>query len=167
VFDGVPADQAGMKSGDVVTVVNGKPIKNSHELLLRVAEFRVGETVTIKALRDSQEKTFQVKIAERKEKAEFAAGGNYFGMDVQEITPEIAKHLGVAQKSGVIVVGVKEGSPAEEAGILPQDIILQINKVKISSLKDYQREIGKAGNREGALLLIKRGKVSTFVPIRP
>lgn len=167
VFEDDPADKAGMKAGDVVTSVNGKPIKNSHELLMIVADFRVGDMVTIKAIRDTQEKTFQVKIAERKDKAEVSSNGEYFGMAVQEITPEIAKHLGVPQKTGVIVVGVKDGSPAEEAGIQAQDIILQINKAKVSSLKDYQREMSKAGSREGVLLLIRRGKVSTFVPIRP
>ena len=134
-----------------------------------VADFHVGETVEIKALHDGQEKTFQVTIAERKEKAELAAGGvDNFGMTVQEINPEIAKHLGIARKNGVIVVDVKEGSPADDAGIRPQDLILQVNLIKINSLKDYQRAIGKAGNKEGVALLIKRGKASPmFVPIRP
>jgi len=57
----------------------------------------------------------------------------------------------------VIVVDVQEGSTADEVGIQPQDIILQVNKVKISSMKDYVTEIGKAGDK-GILLLIKRGK---------
>ena len=123
---------------------NGKRIKDSHELLMIVADFHVGETVEIKALHDGQEKTFQVTIAERKEKAELAAGGaDNFGMTVQEINPEIAKHLGIARKTGVIVVDVKEGSPADDAGIRPQDLILQVNLVKINSLKDYQRATSK------------------------
>jgi serine protease Do len=168
VFEGDPADKAGLKAGDIITEVNGKKIKTSHELLMIVADFHVGETVEIKVLHEGQEKTFHVTIAERKEKAELAAGGaDNFGMTVQEITPEIAKHLGISRKTGVIVVDVKEGSAAEDAGIRPQDIILQVNEVKINSLKDFQRAVLKAGIKEGVLLLIKRGKASMFVPIRP
>jgi serine protease Do len=168
VFEGDPADKAGLKAGDIIIEVNGKRIKDSHELLMIVAEMRVGEKVEIKALHEGQEKVFQVVIAVRKEREVAAAGaaGN-FGMTVQEITPEIAKYLGIARKAGVIVVDVKEGSPADEAGIRPQDVILQVNKAKITSLKDYEREIAKISSKEGILLLIKRGKVSTFVPIRP
>ena len=86
-------------------------------------------------------------------------------MIVQEITPEIAKHLGLPIKKGVIVVDVQEGSTAEEVGIQPQDIILQVNKAKIESMKDYLREIGKAGEKDGILLLIKRGRSTFFVPL--
>jgi serine protease Do len=127
----------------------------------------VGEQVEIKAFHDGQERIFQVLIAARTEKAELAAGNAAFGMEVQEITADIASRLGISQKAGVIVAGVTDGSPADEAGIRPQDLILQVNKIKINSLKDYQREIGKAGSKEGVLLLIKRGTVSTFVSIRP
>jgi serine protease Do len=168
VLEGDPADKAGLKSGDIIIEVNGKKIKDSHQLLMIVAEFRVGDKVEIKALHDGQEKVFQVIIAERKEKADIIAGSGYFGMTVQEITPEIAKHLGIVKKVGIIVVDVKEGSPADEAGIRPEDVILRVNKVNVNSLKDYEREMAKAGSKEGVLLLIKRGKGSpTYVPIRP
>ena len=87
-------------------------------------------------------------------------------MTVQEITPEIAKHLRLAIKKGVIVVDVQEGSVADEVGIQPQDIILQVNKMKIETMKDYTREIGKAAaGKNGILLLIKRGKSTFFVPL--
>ena len=169
VFEGDPADKAGLKAGDIIVEANGKEVKDSHELLVLVADFHVGEKVEIKALQDGKEKTFQVIVAERTEKAEMAAAGtaDNFGMTVQEITPEIAKYLGMSKKTGVIVVDVKEGSPADEAGIRPQDVILQVNKIKVSSLKDFEREIAKANNKDGFLLLIKRGRFSTFVPIRP
>ena len=167
VFKGDPADKAGLKSGDIITEINGKKVKDTHELLMMIAAFRVGETVKIKILRDGQEKEVSLAVAERKEQAEVAAAGETgqaFGMVVQEITPEIAKHLGLSTKKGVIVVDVQEGSTADEVGIQPQDIILQVNKVKINGLKDYVAEIGKAGDK-GILLLIKRGKATFFVPL--
>ncbi len=166
VFKGDPADKAGLKSGDIITEINGKKIKDTHELLMMIAAFRVGETVKIKIIRDGQEKEVTLAVAERKEQAEVAAAGETgqaFGMVVQEITPEIAKHLGLSTK-GVIVVDVQEGSTADEVGIQPQDIILQVNKVKINTMKDYVAEIRKAGDK-GILLLIKRGKSTFFVPL--
>jgi serine protease Do len=168
VFKGDPADKAGLKSGDIITEINGKAIKDTHELLMMIAGFRVGDTVKVKILRDGQEKALSINVAERKDQAEIAAareGGEAFGMAVQEITPEIAQHLGLSIKKGVIVVDVQEGSVADEVGIQPQDIILQVNKVKINSLKDYAREIRKAGEKGGILLLIKRGKSNFFVPL--
>lgn len=169
VFEGDPADKAGLKAGDIIIEVNGKKVKDSHELLVLVADLRVGEQVEIKALRDGQEKSFHVAVAERTEKAEVAAVGkaDNFGMIVQEITPEISKYLGMSRKAGVIVVDVREESPADEAGIRPQDVILQIDKVKINSVKDFEREIAKVNKKDGFLLLIKRGNISTFVPVRP
>lgn len=167
VFEGDPADKAGLKAGDVIIELNGKQIKNSHELLMIVAALRVGERVSIKTIREGQERDYSVVIAERQEKAELGTGNDKYGMTVQPITPEIAKNLGIAEGVGVIVVSVQEGSPADEAGIRSRDIILQINRVKINSIKDYERELKKPAANEGILLLIKRGRVSTFVPLRP
>ena len=168
VFKGDPADKAGLKSGDIVTEINGKPVKDTHELLLLIAGFRIGETIKIKIVRDGQEKVLPITIAERTEKSEMASAqqsGEAFGMTVQEITPEIAQHLGLTIKKGLIVIDVQEGTLAEEVGIQPQDIILQVNKVKVTTMKEYQKEIVKAGEKGSILLLIKRGKATFFVPL--
>jgi serine protease Do len=168
VFKGDPADKAGLKTGDVVVEISGKKIKDAHELLMQIAGFRVGEAVRVKILREGQEKEITITIAERKEQSEIAGAvenGEAFGMIVQEITPEIAKHLGLSQKQGIIVVEVQDGSVADEIGIQPQDLILQVNKTKVANLKDYVREIRKAADKGGILLLIKRGKSTFFVPL--
>jgi serine protease Do len=121
-------------------------------------------------LRDGVAKDFQVTVAEREEGKELASTRRdtreNYGMTVQEVTPEIARRLGMARAEGVIVTQVKEGSAAEDAQIQPQDVILQINKVKIHNLKDYQREIAKKTAEDRILLLIKRGKGTYYVAIR-
>jgi serine protease Do len=169
VFKGDPADKGGMRAGDLITEVNGKKIKDTHELLLTIASFPVGEKIEVKALRDGEEKTFHVVVTERKDQPEVASAREAkenFGMTVQEITPEIAQYLGIAGTGGVVVVDVKEGSPADEKGIQPQDIILEVNKVKISSMKDYVREISKKSAKKSILLLIRRGNSTFFVSLR-
>jgi serine protease Do len=169
VFKGDPADRAGLKTGDIIIDVNGKKIKDSHELLITIATFHVGDKIEVKAVRDGQEKIFYVIVAERKGQPEVASTKETlenFGMTVQDITPEIAQYLGIASKNGVIVIDVKDGSPADEKGIQPQDIILQVNKVKISSVKDYMKEISKKSAKNSILFLIKRGKATFFVSLR-
>jgi len=89
-----------------------------------------------------------------------------YGMMVQEVTPEIARRLGMSTPAGVIVTQVREGSSAEDAGIQPQDVILQINKVKINNLKDYQREIAKKTAEDRLLFLIKRGRGTYYVALK-
>jgi serine protease Do len=170
VFKGDPADKAGLQPGDVVIEVNGTKIKDSHQLLIVIASFHVGEKVNIKILRDSQEKTFQVTVAERKDKPEVAVEKDAWkegsGMTVQDITPQIARQMDIPKTKGVIVTDVEEGSPADEVGIQPRDIILQINKVTINSMKDYQREMSKKSAKNSIMFLIKRGKSTFYVALR-
>ena len=168
VVEGDPAEKAGLRAGDVITEINGKPVNNSHDLLLMIAALRVGENVKVRVIRDGQEKTFQISIAERTEKTEMASAkisGEAFGMTVQEITPEIAGQLGLPVKKGLIVVDVQQGSLADEVGIQPQDIILQVNRKKVATMKEYKQEIAKAGAKGSVLLLIKRGRATFFVPL--
>jgi serine protease Do len=170
VFKGDPAERAGIRAGDIVTEINGRKIKDTHDLLLSIASFHVGDKVSIKVVRDNREMTFQVTVSERKDQPEMAAakGGAYeqFGLTVEDITQEIARYLGIPKNTGIIVVRVQNGSPADEVGIQPQDIILQVNKVKIASVKEFVREVSKKANKGSIMLLIKRGQATFFVALR-
>ncbi|OGP67958.1 MAG: peptidase [Deltaproteobacteria bacterium RBG_16_44_11] len=169
VFKGDPADKAGIKVGDIVIEINHKPIKDTHELLLTIATMQVGERVSIKAIRDGKEIAFQVVVAERKDKVDMVStkgSTGHFGIAAQDITPEMAKQLGIPREGGVIVTEVLNGSPADDVGIQPQDIIVQVNRVKINSMKDYTREISKAIEKKSVTLLIKRGNSSFFVALQ-
>lgn len=114
---------------------------------------KVPLNTTIKAKRTIQNSTPQI------------IAYNY-GMTVQELTQEVATRFGISSIRGAIVMDVKNGSAAAEVGIHPQDIIMQVNRVKITSVKDYEREIAKGSSDKGILLLIKRGKSAFFVPLR-
>jgi len=169
VFKGDPADKAGIQTGDVIIAVNGKKVKDTHELLIIVAGIKVGGTVKVNIVRDGTEKVFTVRIAERPERERLAKrerSGEFFGMAVQEITPEIADHLGLTDTKGIIVSDVKQGGPAEQAGIQPGDIILQVNRAKTSSLKEYKIEMSKPDAEKSVLLYIKRNESKFFVIIR-
>jgi serine protease Do len=169
VFYGDPADKAGIKTGDIIIEIGGKEIRDSHELLQKVAVLIVGEKVKVKIRRDGGEKIFEITVGERKDErtlAEKGKSGEYYGMTVQEMTPEMATHFGLPEKTGVIITQVREGSPADDAGLKEQDIILQLNRVKISSMKEFLKEISGDRRKETVLLLIKRGETTFFATLR-
>jgi serine protease Do len=169
VFKGDPADRAGIEPKDVIIAVDGKPVKDTHDLLRLIAEKNVGHSVKVTIVRNGDQKVYTVKIAERPEQETLAqreTTGEFFGISVQEITPEIAQHLGLSSTDGVIVRDVQDGSPADEAGIMVQDVILEVNKVKIVSISDYEREMKKAYAKGSALLWIERNGEKTFIPVQ-
>jgi len=169
VFEGDPADKAGVKTGDVILEINGKAVQNSHELLLVVAVLKVGEKVKVKIWRDGKEKIYEIIVGERKDEKILAGkekSSEYLGMTVQEITPDMAKHFGHTDKVGVIITQIREGSPADDAGLVAQDIILQINRVDIFSMKEFIKEMTSIRREGTILLLIKRGETKFFTTLR-
>lgn len=140
-------------------------------MLRLVAAIHIGKKVDVKIIRGGRVNIFPVVVTERKESKELAAGkgvvpGGYFGMTVQNITPQLAERMRLAEKTGVVVTGVREGSPAQEAGVKARDIILQVNKAKIASLKDFKREMSKKEAKRAVLLLVKRGKSAKYIAIQ-
>ncbi|MFO7568215.1 MAG: DegQ family serine endoprotease [Smithellaceae bacterium] len=169
VFKGDPADQAGIKVGDIIIEINGTPIKDTQGLLLTIASFPVNEKISVRVIRNGKELTLPVVIAERKDGQEGSTPegtGGHFGIAAQDITEQIARQLGIPKGSGVIVTDVATDSPAEDARIQPGDIIAQVNRAAIRSMADYTREISKAAERKSVTLLIKRDRSSFFVPLR-
>jgi len=171
VFKGDPAEKAGIKTGDVIIEIDGKDVRDTHELIKIVAGVTVGDKVEIKVLRDGRQKAFTVKVTERPEtkdltEVEPEESGKHFGMTVQEITPEIAEHLGLPNAEGVIIAQVESGSPADEAGIQAGDIIRQVNRSKVSSLKEYRSVMPRAVSGDSVLVLIQRGESKFFAVIR-
>jgi len=168
VFEGEPAEKGGIKAGDVIMNIDAKPINDTRDLLMTVAGLPVGKKANIKVRRDGKEITLPVVIAERKDGRSMGAGDRLsetFGMTVQEVTPEMMKHFKLPAKTGVIITEVFNGGPADDAGLQPQDIILEVNRQKINSLEDYI-EIMSRKSEEGAYLFrIKRNDAFFFVPL--
>ena len=169
VFPGDVADKAGIKPGDVIVGIDGKPAKDRREVIRMIAALRVGSKVGIQIFRDGKEMTLPIVVAERKEgqeQAQASAVKEQLDMTVQEVTPEIARFVGLPEKTGVIVTNVKVGGPAEEAGLQPRDIILKINNNAITGLKDYQSALNAVEKENSMLMLVRRGKANFFVTLK-
>jgi serine protease Do len=168
VAEGGPAERAGIKTGDVITEFNGKPIKDSSELPLEVARVAPGQTVQVKILRDGKPSTVSVSIAEMKDsEAVAAASQGDFGMTIQPLTPELAQSLGLEGTEGLVVSAVNPGSAADEAGIMRGDVITEVNRRPVRTIEDYKREIERTEGGKSILLLVKRNQGSLFLALKP
>lgn len=159
-----PASKAGLKAGDIVKTFDGQAIHHSRELVDRVGVAKVGVKAPLEVLRDGKRLTLQVEIAARKneeeaaESADSAAAEFWRGLKVKNISPDASEQLNLPPDvTGVVVVEVKDGSPAEQAGLRSGDIINEINRVRIESVADYRKITASAKGK--VLIRTNRGYV--------
>jgi serine protease Do len=160
VLENGPAQKAGMKESDVIKQFDNKPVNNVKELLSAVAKAEVGRKIKIAVVRDKKELTLEVQIGARpenleEETASVVSTENWRGLEVEEIGPENAQRFRLEEKKGVVVVDVGPDTPADEAGMIAGDVILEINKQTVANISDYEKVTkGLKGN---ALIKTSRG----------
>jgi len=165
-----PADKAGIKRGDVIVSYNGKRIKDSEALPRFVGATEIGRKSTVGIIRDGKQMNVEVVIGELPEEGLRASKKpeveKDLGLVVQDITPDIAKHLNIKDRRGVIVTDVVPGSPAQEADIRSGDIVKEIGRKPIRSITDFKDAMKTANVKEGAVLLIKRENTTFYTVVR-
>lgn len=173
VTEGGPADKAGIERGDVIVSFDGKEINEMNALPIIVAGTPVGKKVKIEVIREGDRKTLDIKVGElNEEETSSRTGGGgennniRLGLRVDEITPEMARQYNLAEKSGVIILQVESGSPAEEAGLQAGDIIAEIDREKIAGINQFYRKINEYKAGDVILFLIKRGDSSIFLTLK-
>ena len=143
-----PADKAGLRSGDVVTDIDGKPVVDSRHLKLAVARTKPGESVTVKVIRDGSTKKLDVTVkelpgAEQEAKAEAGhpdKGEALKGVAVADLDAKLRRKFNIPENvRGAIVAEVEDGSAAAEAGLKAGDVILEINKQPVKGSEDAVR----------------------------
>jgi len=176
VNPGEPADQAGLKAGDIIVSFDGKPVNEISDLPRIVATTVPGKSVEIKALRDGKEKTFFIKVGTKVDEEEAEAvpadetdgtPDKRLGLSAQPITPEIAKRLGKKETDGVIISSVKPESPSSEAGLRRGDIVKEIDRKPIRSMNDYSKALTEAEKNEVVLFLVERGGNTIYIIVKP
>ena len=168
VFQGDPAEKAGIRAKDIILKVNDNKVNTSRALSRMVANIKVGDEITIKVLRSGKEKTFNVIISKRDEnfissrrpKKEFEAT---FGIRVGTLTKELAKRLNMQGAEGVIVVHVASGSKGEEAGMRVHDNIKEINHRAIKTVDDYREAIRNINKEASIQMFVRRMNVGFLV----
>lgn len=167
VFEKSPAGKAGVVAGDVITMVNGKPVKDGRELQRLIADLPLGKPVDVMMLRDGKEMAVKVTIEEQpnefgsarapvqpssKPEGE-AVGLDKVGVTVTDLTPELAKKHGYSDKDkGVLITSVEPGSRAANAGLGKGILITQVDKQPVESAEKFKEMVDGASMEKGLLL---------------
>jgi len=153
VQPGSPAEKAGLKGGDVITSVNGHPVKNGNDLVNPIAQAPIGSKVKLTYIRDRQEKEASATVEDRTRVFPNVAGRltdqpgeaapSEFGLHVEELTPERGHRVGVEGQKGVLVTEVEPASFAEDLGFARGDVIADINREGVTSVSAYRGAVSK------------------------
>jgi serine protease Do len=169
-----PADEAGIKQGDVIVEYQGERVDDPSALQRMVTRTAVGTKATVKVLRDGHEKELTLKVGEQPDtikmaKAETSADESVAlaGIEVQAIDKKTARELGLSDKAkGVVVTNIDPDSPANDSGLREGDVIQEINRQEIKSVKDYEKIASGLKKDQPALLLINRRGASLFLTVK-
>jgi serine protease Do len=173
-----PAFKAGVEPGDVITEINGKPVKTRDDLVQEVMATKPGTTVPLKVLRDKHEKTLNVTIGELDLDSESQTASNDedqqnedatagFGMSLGNLTAERASRLKLpANTTGALIVDIDPNGTAARAGLGEGDVILRVNRQKVESAADANKLLQKVNPGGTAFLNIWRRDQEIFVTLK-
>jgi serine protease Do len=164
-----PAEKAGLKQGDIILKYNNIEIKNLSAFRNAVSQMAPGSMIELYVNRDGKEIILKAqvgnypaenKVSLKEEKV------SQLGLEVENLTPELASRLGFSQEYGVVVTRVYSDSVAEKAGIKPGALIVAIDKKNVSNVSEYEKAIKEALPNKRILLLIKQGPYVRFISLK-
>ena len=158
---GTGAEKGGLTSGDIIKALDDKAIKNVNELIKEIQKKKVGQKVKLSMVRDGKPTTIEVTLSAMPDKPEAMKEKEFeekLGARVQEWTPQLAARYRISAeiKRGVVVISVEEGSPADDLGLQEGDVILEINRKKIETVKDFEKAIKDTNFEKGVVLRLHR-----------
>lgn len=156
-----PADKAGIKQGDIIVEYNHHPVKSLGTFRNEIALTKPGSSLTLKIYRNGEYKTLNVVLGTS------AESNTSLGLEVQALTPELAKQMGLSTtEEGVVITRVKPGSPSAMAGIHPGYIVIAVNHKKVTTINEFHEAIKDCQNKGRVLLLARKGNVTRFYSIK-
>lgn len=164
-----PAEKAGLKRGDIILSVDKTEITTTQGLQKEILKRKIGQIVKLEVLREGTVLIIEIELTQLKEKKEEELAksetvSSWRGMTVQMLTPELAKHFGLATgEKGVLISEVTPGSLAHKVQLRVGDIIKEINHRIIESLADFNKIVKQVSKKDDAMLVIKRGQLAFFV----
>jgi serine protease Do len=174
VMHGSPAEKAGVKPGDIITAVDGARVDGSRAVQKDVLSKQIGQKVDLSLWRDGQSTKIAATTGELPSEGEARRGGGEhgspkakLGIGLQSLTPELAERLGVDRTSkGAVVTSVRDGSPAQDAGVREGDLILEVDRHAVASADDAAKLLS-TDRPGGHLLRIRRGDAALFLVLPP
>lgn len=162
-----PADKAGLKQGDIILEYNKIPVKSLQSFRNEISLMVPGTPIDLKINRKGQ--VLQVPVTLGVASDTLAAGGSLIqklGMEIDNLTPELARQLGLTQREeGVVITKIKPGSAAATAGLRPGFLIQAVNHKKVTNVSEFNEALGQPENKR-ILLLVRQGNMTRFYSIK-
>lgn len=165
-----PASKAGMKDGDLIAEFNGQKVESVRELQKTVADAPVGQALSVKVWRDKAWKTLSIKIGDMSQfdQEASAVGAEKARVKLGLAVRALSEAEGKERKasSGVLVVEVQQGSPAEDAGVQPGDVVTELDRARVSSPDEFTRLAKKLKSGEEAIIRVNRAGKNLFLTLK-
>jgi serine protease Do len=185
VTPNAPGAKAGLKSGDVITAIDGKPVKGSDDLTLDVISHEPGATVSLSVMRNGSPTTVKVELGQRPggvdwdkngPKSDDNQGGDsdngsstsasVRGITVEALSPDVAQQVGVPPSTkGVVVTSVDADSPAADS-VGRGSIIVAVDRHPVATISDFRQQM-EAAKDKPVLLTVNNGGSTGFVVVQP
>ena len=173
VIKNSPAEETGIKTGDIIMKVNNEEVNSPEELQNKIGNIEIGKEANIEIVRNGETISFVVKIgemptveAEGSESPKEKVFSVQTGLKVEPVTTEIAKELGLPWVKGLVITEVIPGSSADDMGLQKGDVVLEANRTEVSSIGEWEKVINKLEPGDTLLLLVFRNQHTYYVPIK-
>lgn len=177
VEPGSPAEKAGLKGGDVISAINGTPVKSGNDLVNPIASAPIGSKVKLTYYRDKQQKETTATVEDRTRVFPNTQGRmsstpeesapTEFGLHIESLTPDRAQHVGMEGQKGVLVSTVEPASFAEDLGFTPGDVVTEVNGQATTTVDAYKTAVSKlkTGDNVSFKVLRRNGErvMTTFL----
>ena len=171
VFENDPAARAGMKPGDIITKLDGKTVDNPNLLSRLIAGLEPGATTHIEVVRDGKRQILSVALSEKRENAVVASvppsrSDVKLGIDVQDLSVELAEKFKLKDAKGVLIAKVDQGSIAQAEGLREGDLIKEVNRSEVSSVGEFTAAVTRVKRGETILLRVLRESRAFYVVLK-
>jgi serine protease Do len=173
VFDSDPAARAGIRPGDILTKVDGKTVDSPNMLSRLIAALEPGADTTVEIVRDGRRQQLTVSLTERHENAVVASLPSAskteakLGLDVQDLTAELAERFKLKDGRGVLIAKVDQGSIAQVEGLREGDLIKEVNRSEVGSVAEFSAAVARVRRNETILLRVLRENRAFYVVLKP
>lgn len=168
VIEDGPADKAGLKKDDVIIKIGEKKVEDTQDVFNIIGFSMPGTEAEFTIIRDGKEKKVNVKVGSKAESelADTSDLGQKFGLTVKTIDEDIAGQYKAEEGVGVVVVEVKPGSPAARAGIREGMVILEVNRIEVADVGEFNEALQDSKETKKVMLLVKTGRYAQYVVLQ-